>query len=150
MLLGRRTWPESCVRGAVRAESVVVVAPVLGEDLGFQEGVELFDGEQLIPQAAVGRFDVRVLPLQSGVDVSGAGAGEAAPVPQSVCGELWAVVAADRLRRAPRVVAMRSRVLTVESASIRRSTTMARASRVYSSTTLSSLSSRPSEVWSNW
>ena len=50
----------------------------------------------------------------------------------------------------PRSATSRSRTATVASASMRRSTWMVRASRVCSSTTLSSLRILPSVVWSNW
>jgi hypothetical protein len=51
---------------------------------------------------------------------------------------------------APRSVARRSRQATTPSASMERSTSLARASRVNSSMTLRILSIRPSLVWSNW
>jgi hypothetical protein len=49
-----------------------------------------------------------------------------------------------------RSVTRRSSTFTVASASILRSTVMAKASRVCSSTTLSSFKTLPSVVWSNW
>ena len=41
------------VEGAVGPEGVVRDAPVLGKDLGFEQGVELFDDEELIAEPAV-------------------------------------------------------------------------------------------------
>ena len=78
---------------------VVVLGPPVGhEHLGFEEAVELLDGQQLVAHAGAVGLDPRVLPGGAGVDVAGAGAAEAAPVPQGVGGELGAVVAVDELR----------------------------------------------------
>jgi hypothetical protein len=58
----------------------------------------------------------------------------------------------QRMKRGarPRSATRQSRTPTVASASMRRSTVMVRASRVCSSTTLSSFNLLPSSVWSNW
>jgi hypothetical protein len=80
------------------AVGVVLDPPVGQEDLGLEQGVELLDGEQLGADAAAVGLDPGVLPGRAGFDVAGAGAGEAAPVPQGVGGEFGAVVAADELR----------------------------------------------------
>src|ERR1700685_2861447 len=79
---------------------VVVLAPVLDHDLCLGEAGEDLDGEQLVTDPRPERLDVGVLPGGAGLDVSAPGAGEAAPVPQRVGGELRAVVAANELRRA--------------------------------------------------
>ncbi len=62
--------------------SVVVVfeAPVLDEDLGFEEGVEGFQLEELASQVPVEGLDVGILPGSAGFDVGGGDAGEATPV----------------------------------------------------------------------
>ena len=48
--------------GAVRSVRVVVDAPVLDEDLGFEQVVELLAVEVLVAEAAVERLDPGVLP----------------------------------------------------------------------------------------
>ena len=61
---------------------VVVLGPPVGdEDLGLEEGVELFDGEQFVTHTRAVGLDPGVLPGGAGVDVAGAGAVEATPVP---------------------------------------------------------------------
>ncbi len=56
---------------------VVVLGPPVGdEDLGLEERVELFDGEQLVAHARGVGLDPRVLPGGAGFDVAGAGAVE--------------------------------------------------------------------------
>jgi hypothetical protein len=52
---------------------------------------------ELIAEPPAIGLDPGVLPRTAGFDVAGPGAGEAAPVAQSVGGELPAVVAADEL-----------------------------------------------------
>jgi hypothetical protein len=46
----------------VRAVGVVVDPPVGDEDLSFEQGVELFDGQQLVAYAAAVGLDPGVLP----------------------------------------------------------------------------------------
>ena len=41
------------VERAVGSVGVVLDAPVFGQDLGFQERVELFGGEELVAESAV-------------------------------------------------------------------------------------------------
>ena len=81
----------------MRAVGVVLDPPIGDEDLRFKQGVELFDGEQLVAQTAAVGLDPGVLPGRAGLDVAGARAAVAAPVPQGVGGELGTVVAADEL-----------------------------------------------------
>ena len=114
--------------GLVWPVGVVLGSPVLEHDLGFEEVGEVFGVEAFVSEASVEGLDVGVLPGGSGLDVGGVGAPDAAPVPQRGRDELWAVVHAQMLRAA----------------------WMARASRVNSSTMLSSLTRRRSAVSSNW
>ena len=58
----RRTRPGEPAVRAVRRIDVVVSPPVLGEDLGFEQRVELLAVQVLVPHAAVERFDPGVLP----------------------------------------------------------------------------------------
>lgn len=92
--LGRGEHPE----GGVGTVVVVLVAPVGDEDLGLQESVELFDGQQLVAHAGAVGLDPRVLPGGAGIDVAGAGTPEGAPVAQGAGGELGSVVATDEAR----------------------------------------------------
>jgi hypothetical protein len=54
-------WCEP-VEGAVGSVGVVLDAPVGDEDLGVEQGVELFDGEQLVADPAAVGLDPGVLP----------------------------------------------------------------------------------------
>lgn len=74
---------------------VVLGSPVGDKDLGFEQGVELFDGEELVSDSGAVRLDPGVLPRASRFDVAGPRVGEAAPVAKRVGGELRTVVAAD-------------------------------------------------------
>ena len=60
-LPGERSGAEH-PEGGVWTVLVVLGAPVFDEDLGFEEGVELFDGEQLVADARAVGLDPRVLP----------------------------------------------------------------------------------------
>jgi hypothetical protein len=55
----------------VGSDGVVFDPPVFGQYLGFQEGVELFGGQELVAEAAVERFAVGVLPGRAGFDERG-------------------------------------------------------------------------------
>lgn len=116
---------------------VVVLDPViLSEDLSFEQGLELFDGEQLVAQLRVERFDERVLNRHQSRSAFAVSSG---PLSQWMKrGEVW------RARTSP------SRTPTVASASIERRTTMARASLVNSSVMFKNFSTFPLAVWSNW
>jgi hypothetical protein len=50
----------------VRSDGVVVLAPLLNENLGFFQGIEDFAVEQFIPHFAIEAFDVAVLPGAAG------------------------------------------------------------------------------------
>src|SRR3954463_11087360 len=125
----------------MRSVGVVVLAPVLDDDLGFGEAAELLDVEQLVAGAAVEGFHVGVLPRRAGLDERGLGAAEATPVAQRVRGQLGPVIATHVRRRA----ALAGEPLEhgdVWSASMLLATCIASASRVNSSTTLSSFKTR--------
>jgi hypothetical protein len=62
---------------------VVLVPPLVEEQLRFEERVEGFEVEQLAAEVAVERFDERILPGCARFDVAGGDAVEAAPVAQS-------------------------------------------------------------------
>ena len=79
--------------GLVWSVVVVFEAPVFDEDLGFEEAVEGFEFEEFASEVAVERFDVRVLPGGTGLDVGDAYAMEPAPVAQGVGDEFGSVVA---------------------------------------------------------
>jgi hypothetical protein len=74
---------------------VVLLLPVVDEDLGFVEGVEGFQVEEFAAEVAVEGLDVRVLPGCSGLDVGDRRASEAAPVSEGFGGQLGPVVATD-------------------------------------------------------
>jgi hypothetical protein len=69
-------------KGGVRAVGVVVDLPVPDENLGFEQGVELLDGQHRVADAAAVGLNPGVLPRRVRLDVAGAAAAEAAPVPQ--------------------------------------------------------------------
>ena len=50
---------------------VVVVPPVFDDDLGFQQRVEPFDGQQLVAEPATEGLDIGILPGGAGFDVAG-------------------------------------------------------------------------------
>jgi hypothetical protein len=128
---------------------VVVVAPFADDYSGFGQAGELLDVEQLVADAAVERLNERVLPRGAGLDERGLGRREATPVAQRVRGQLGAVVAAHMLRGAA-LAREAVQVRTVSSAVMLVATSIAKASRVNSSTMLSSLIARPLTTWSNW
>ncbi len=74
---------------------VVVGSVVRGEDLGFGEGRELLDVEQLVPEAGVEGLDPGVLPGRARIDVGGAGERRLAPLGKDPGGQLGAVVGAE-------------------------------------------------------
>jgi hypothetical protein len=56
---------------------VVVKAPVLGQHLSLQQGVEELLAQQLVSDSGVERFDVCVLPGRPRLDEAGTGAFQA-------------------------------------------------------------------------
>ncbi len=70
-LAGIDLWRRGAVpERAVRPDLVVLVPPRLGQDLGFEQGVEAFAVEMLIAEPAVEGLDVAVLPGTSRLDES--------------------------------------------------------------------------------
>ena len=136
---------------AVRPLVVVDVFPVIYDRLRLDHRVERVDREHLVADAGAERLHERVLPRGARLDEAALGPAEAAPVPQGVGGHLGAVVHPDELRAgaalADDLVEHPGRVVGVDR---KRATRIASASRVYSSTTWSSFSVRPSLVVSNW
>ena len=84
----------------MRSDGVVVVAPLLDEDLGFLEAAEDFAIEQLVPQLAVEAFAIAVLPGATRFDVERLGTNTRQPAPYDLGGHLRAVVGSDMLRDA--------------------------------------------------
>ena len=68
----------------MRADGVVVLAPLLNENLGFFQGIEEFAIEQFITHFAIEAFDIAVLPgaarfNEQGLDRQSAQPGSNAP-----------------------------------------------------------------------
>jgi hypothetical protein len=85
------------IQRAVGSVGVVLDAPVLGQDLHLQQGVELFADQERIAEAAVERLADSVLPRRCRVDVGRVDAAVSAAVDQRVRGQFGAVVHADVL-----------------------------------------------------
>ena len=60
-------------------DGVVVLTPLLDEDLGLLEGGEDLPVEQFIPEACIEAFDIPVLPWRAWGDVGGLGANSSDP-----------------------------------------------------------------------
>src|ERR1700710_2834890 len=88
---GELGWSELAVR-AVRSVDVVVDAPVLDQDLSFEQVVEVPAVEELVAEPAVEAFDPGVLPWGTGIDENGVDTVEAAPVRDRAGDELGPVV----------------------------------------------------------
>lgn len=82
-------------------DGVVVLPPLLDEDLGLLEGGEDLAVEQFIPEAGIEAFDIPVLPRRPRCDVGGLGANGGDPVSDDPGDELGAVVRSDILWRPP-------------------------------------------------
>ena len=96
--LGRR-WP--VVERRVRPDRVVVLAPLLDDDLCFSQAVEDFTIKQFITELAVERLAVAVLPRAAWFDEQGFGPDLRQPAAHDLCRHLSAVVGPDMLRHAP-------------------------------------------------
>jgi len=79
------------------SDGIVVVAPLLDEDLGFLEAAEDFAIEQFVAQLAVKTFAVAVLPGATRLDVQCFGAHTRQPATHDLGGHLRAVVGSDVL-----------------------------------------------------
>jgi hypothetical protein len=135
-------------QGAVRPPVVVIVLPSRRELPRRGQTLELFGGQELIPQPAVKALDVAVLPGTARLDVERLDADLAKPLTQGVSDKLRAVVAAmhfgtPRIARSPASVSITSSLVML------RSTFKARHSRVYTSTIDSHFSGLPAVVQSN-
>ena len=108
---------------------VVLDTPGLDDDLGFEEGAELLDVEQLVAHPAIERLDVGVLPRGAGLDVDGPRPGEAAPV-RSAQAMSSGPLSILRWPGAPRWATRASMTASSSSAPQVRPTRIARASRV--------------------
>jgi hypothetical protein len=84
----------------VRPDGVVVLAPLLDEDLGLLEAAEDFTVEQFVPQPAVEAFAIAVLPGAARLDVERLGAHTRKPATHDLGRHLRAVVGTDVLRDA--------------------------------------------------
>jgi hypothetical protein len=78
----------------VKAVAVVLDPPVGDEDQCFKQGVELFDGEQLVAHTAAVGLDPGVLPGSAGLDVAGARAAVAHQSHRTLAVSLGTVVCA--------------------------------------------------------
>jgi hypothetical protein len=128
---------------------VVLDPPVLVQHLSLEQGIERLDAEQFVAQPAAEALHIRVLPGCAGLDVAGPRAGEPAPVPQGVGGQLGPAIAADAPRWPPALDDQAVQGRDGASASILRSTVIVRASRVFVDH-VGQLQGPPSVVWSNW
>lgn len=77
---------------------VVVVGPLADHDLGLGQRVEEFAAEQFVAETAVVGLDVGVLPRRAGFDEGGLCSLLGQPVADFACGELGAVVGANKGR----------------------------------------------------
>ena len=80
------------------SDGVVVVAPLLDENLGFPEAVEDFTVKQFVSQLAVEAFAISILPGAARLDVKCLGTHTRKPAPHDLGGHLRAVIGSDVLR----------------------------------------------------
>jgi hypothetical protein len=135
---------------AMRPLVVADVFPVIYDRLRLDHRVERLDREHLVADPEAERLHERVLPRGARLDEAALGPAEAAPVAQGVAVISGPLSIRTSSEPAPRSRTIWSSARVVWSASIERATRIASASRVYSSTTWSSFSVRPSLVVSNW
>ena len=76
----------------MRSDGVVVLSPLLDDDLGFLEAVEDLTVQQLVAQLSVKGFVVAILPGTSRLDVQGFGPYLRQPVAHDLGGHLRTVV----------------------------------------------------------
>jgi hypothetical protein len=79
-------------------EGVVIPAPAIGQALGLSHRGEQLGVEEFIPEPAVERLGIAVLPWGAWLDVRGGRTAALAPAPQGMGNELGAVIAADECR----------------------------------------------------
>ena len=69
-----RFWSRRAVaQCAVWSDCVVVLPPLLGDDLCLFQGVEDLAIQQFVPEASIEAFTVSVLPRRAGFNVGGFG-----------------------------------------------------------------------------
>ena len=88
-------------QGAVGALVVVLVAPLLGEDLHLPEGIEELPVQEFVPKLAVEALNIPILPRATRCDEEGCDSHPLEPQPHRPGGELRPVVRADVIRRTP-------------------------------------------------
>jgi len=84
---------------AVRAQSVVMIAPPAGDAADLLQTVEDLAIEQFITQASIEALDIAVLPRAAGLDVEGGDTEAAQPSAHSMGDELGAIIGPDMLGR---------------------------------------------------
>lgn len=82
----------------MRSDRVVVLAPLLDDDLGLVQTVEDFPVEAFVAQLAVEGFAIAIFPRTAGFNVQRLGAQRREPVAHHVRGHLRAVVGANVFR----------------------------------------------------
>src|SRR5215470_1989147 len=134
-------WP--IPQRTMRALRIVASAPPLHDHPRLVQRIEEFAVEQFVPQFAVEGFHISILPRTPWLDTQRRDGEPLVPLSKHPGNKLWAVVAPN-MRRAAR---SRNNSLKTSWTSCdvsRRWIAIARHSRVYSSTTVSSFSGRPS------
>ena len=81
--------------GGVRAEMVVLVAPVIDEEASFGQGTEPMLVETVITEGAVEAFDEGILHGFAGLDVVKGDVVGLSPEMESAAGKLGAVIGGD-------------------------------------------------------
>src|SRR4051812_20200428 len=89
------------VQRRMRPLVVVPLAMLLAKHFGLQRRDEGFAAQELVPKAAVKALAIRILPRTAGLDVERLEPAPCDPVLHRQGHEFGAVVAADKLRRAP-------------------------------------------------
>ena len=79
---------------------VVLVAPLLGEDLHLPEGIEELPVQEFVPKLAVEALNIPILSRATRCDEEGCGSHPVEPQPHRPSGELRPVVRAEVLRHA--------------------------------------------------
>lgn len=84
----------------MRADGVILSAPVFNDDFGFGEVVEQLHAQAFIAQFAVETFIVSVLPRGSWLDVQCLRTNSAEPLADSSRSELTSIIGANMIRNA--------------------------------------------------
>ena len=91
MLVVRRAVSQRCVQ----PDRVVVLAPLLENNLSFPKAKEVLAVEQLIAQLSVGAFSICILPGATGRDIEGLGTDAFQPLAHNLGCHLRTVVGSD-------------------------------------------------------